>query len=340
LVLAGLGILPSPVLSAANRDLFQFEGQVTLPPHTVGSKKRLIVLLRSLETPYIGQTPADAAGRFAFRDLTPGTYGLVIYIPDKGELQQTLDISESFADAKRTVRRNFQFNEQSLSLLLTDPSGGLVSVRQLSIPAKSNEEYAEAQRRLEHNDTEGAVEHLEKAVALAPQFVEALNHLGTIYFQRRDFPKAESYFRTALERDPQAYEPLVNLGGTLLAEERWREALGVNLHALNTRPGDPLANAQVGLSYFAIRDYEHAIPWFRATEERDPANFSNPQIALAEIYLTLADTAAAVRELQSFLKVHPDSRRAQQVREAIVKLQTTQGERPSQPEPLKRVWVE
>ncbi len=337
-LLAGFVLLVLPLSGAPPpKDLLRFEGQVTLPPHTISPKKRLAIVLHGVDSPFSGQTWADWKGRFHFSHVVPGTYSLMIYIPDDGEIVQTVDITKSFANRKGTVEKEFQFTEESLGTLLTSVPQSIVTVRELSIPAKSAAEYKKAQSRLERHDVEGAIEHLKKAVQFAPQFVEALNNLGTISFQRREFSKAERYFREALEQDPQVYEPLVNLGGALLAEGRAREALAINLHAQNARPRDPLANAQLGLSYFAVGEYERAIPCFQATEELDPAHFSNPQITLAEIYIRRADSAAAVRELESFLSHHPASPQAPSVREAIDKFRKV---RSGQGDPTGRPYRE
>jgi Flp pilus assembly protein TadD len=328
-LLTAFVFLAASILAASSKqDLFRFDGQVTLPPHTLSPKKRLVILLHGVDAPFSGRTWADWKGRFHFSDVMPGTYSLGIYVPDQGGITQTVDITKSFADRKGRIERKFEFNEQTLRALLNSEPQSIVSVRELSIPPKSVSEYRKAQSRLAHHDVDGAIEHLKKAVALAPQFIEAVNDLGTISFQQREFAQAEHYFRQALQQDPHAYEPLVNLGGALLAQGRAREALAVNLHAQDTRPSDPLANAQLGLSYFAIGEYEPAIACFRTTEQLDPAHFSNPQITLAEIYIRREDSAAAVRELESFLKFHPDSPHAQSVRETIdeLKVRSRHGE--------------
>jgi tetratricopeptide (TPR) repeat protein len=113
----------------------------------------------------------------------------------------------------------------------------------------------------------------------------------------------------------------VNLGGALLSLDRPREALAINQHAQNTRPDDPLANAQLGLSYMALGDYQRAIECLETTEKLDPAHFTYPQIPLAEIYIHLADRPSAQRQLEEFLKLHPDSPQSEKVRRALDRLQ-------------------
>src|SRR6185369_16212239 len=94
-------------------------------------------------------------------------------------------------------------------------------------------EYAEAQKRLSRPDAPAAVAHLQRAVEIAPQFAAAWNQLGVIAYQSRQYPQAEEHFRRGLAADPQAYEPLVNLGGVLLNLGRVDEALEYNRYAVS-----------------------------------------------------------------------------------------------------------
>ena len=103
---------------------------------------------------------------------------------------------------------------------------------ELAVPPKAQNEYAHANEALLKGQIENGIHHLEEAIRLAPQFITALNRLGTVYYFRKDYAKAEETFRRALVEDPKAYEPLVNLGETLLSEGKPEEALPYNLKAL------------------------------------------------------------------------------------------------------------
>lgn len=324
-ILAIISAFCHPVFSAAlNREKFELRGQVILPEGTFHSsaRTRLQLTLLCLNTAFTGRAAADSQGRFRFRDLKAGSYILSIYIPDDGEILRTIDITRSFAGPDRKIDKTFRFTENDLRVLLRDAPQSVISARALSVSAKAKREYYEAENRLERDDAEGAIRHLKQAVRLAPQFAEALNHLGTIYFRQQQYVAAERYFREALRQDPRAYEPLVNLGGALLAEGRTQEALAINLHAQNAGPGDPLANAQLGLSYFGAGDYDRALKYLRRAEQLDPGHFSNPQIVIAEIYLRRGQESAAIRELENFLAVHPDSPLGDRVRDTVRKIQT------------------
>ena len=324
LSLSLLGLVLPLFAEQERREPLEFRGQVTLPPGTLPRRRRIRVVLFAVNSPFASQTWVDSKGRFRFRDLQPATYTLAIYIPGVGEVVQTVEITGSFADSNHRVDKNFVFDQETLRQQARAIPRGLVSVRQLSIPDKARREYRKALEQLQRQDVEGAVQHLKKAIEWAPQYLEAYNNLGTIYFQKQQYSTAESYFRQALELEPEAFEPLVNLGGTLLALERPAEALEVNRRAQQIHPQDALANAQLGLSYFLLGDYEPAVTYLRRTEELDPAHFSKPQLSLAEIYLRRSEEAAALRELRDFLKYHPDSPEAENVRATMEEIQRSQ----------------
>ena len=137
---------------------------------------------------------------------------------------------------------------------------------------------------------------------------------------RERYTLAENHFRKALEADPQAFEPLVNLGGVLLNLGQADEALPLNLHAVLRRPNDALANSQLGMSYFLLRKPDLAGKYLAIAKQLDPEHFSHPQLMLSEIYLQRNELAAAIEELEDFLRRHPDAPEAESVKAKIKRL--------------------
>jgi tetratricopeptide (TPR) repeat protein len=207
----------------------------------------------------------------------------------------------------------------------------MVSVRQLSVPWKAQLEFDKGQGDLAHGKLDSAKKHFEKAVQIAPQFSEALNSLGTLAFQARDFQTAEQFFRKALEKDADAFEPLVNLGGTLLALQRVDEAIEINRRAQEARPKDPLAAAQLGMSYYLAGNDEDALNYLLLTEQLDPNHYTNPQLPLARLYLSHSDAQGAIDELNDFLKRHPDAPEAESVRKMLSQVRESSSARESPP---------
>ena len=155
---------------------------------------------------------------------------------------------------------------------------------------------------------------------MAPQFSAAWNHLGTIAYQTGLYAQAETDFRQALEADPEAYAPLVNLGGVLINLDRRSEALECNLLAVRKSPSDALANSQLGMSYFYAGQLDAAEKYLTAAKQIDPAHFSHPQLLLAEIHLRRNEREAAANELQDLITRHPDLANASKIKDTIAHL--------------------
>ncbi len=199
-------------------------------------------------------------------------------------------------------------------------AAGLVSAAELAIPDSALAEYNKAQDALSRRDVDEAVAHLKKAVAIAPQYAAALNSLGTIAYQTRQFKEAEAYFRDSLKQDPGAYSALVNLGGALAAQGKIQESLTVNLEAVRIRPDDALAQSQLGSSYYFLGRLDEAEDHFRRAKALDPSHFSLPQMYLADIYIRRNRVSDAIAEIQEFLRLHPDSEFAPRMRKALDEL--------------------
>lgn len=271
-------------------------------------------------TPFSKATQSDHSGRFRFRSLLAGSYTLAIAVPGRGEARLTVDVGPANADAKGRVEVTFNLRDSDFSFRDVARARSAISVRQLAIPERAWTEYEAAQKDLARRDADAAVAHLERAVALGPQFQAAWNTLGTIAYQTRKYPRAEQCFRQALAQDPDAYEPLVNLGGVLLNLEKPAEARLYNERAVSQRPNDALANSQLGMSLFELGKFDSAEKYLNRAIEIDPAHFSHPQLTLAEIHLRQGRPKQASDDLENFLAHHPDWPKSMEVRAAIARL--------------------
>lgn len=291
---------------------FRLNGRIEPP-------SRAAISLHGSTKPFSASALSEANGRFEFKNLLPGDYTVAVFIPNRGELRRTIEVGPGSADSKGAVAITVRVED---SLLVREPArrAHMVSAGELAIPDKARKAYEDAQKKLEKRDVTAAVEKLEEAVKLAPNFVAAWNNLGTIFYQTRQYSRAEGAFRSALEQDPESYEPLVNLGGVLLTLKRPDEAMHFNLYSVLSRPEDALANSQLGMNYFALGRLELARKYLSEAKRIDPAHFSHPQLLLAEICFRTGDRAGAARELQDFLERHPDSPDRDRLREAIEKL--------------------
>src|SRR5262249_43080522 len=98
------------------------------------------------------------------------------------------------------------------------PGAGPVSVALLrhKVPGKARKELELALRADKNNDDAAAVEHLQKALALDPDFMEAHNTLAIRYMAKARDDIALAEFRKALALDPQNSGLHANVAAGLL----------------------------------------------------------------------------------------------------------------------------
>lgn len=295
----------------AGEPRFELRGRIEPPPGMI------TVMLRGADFPYAAQARCDPSGRFRFGRLASGAYTVIAYLPGAGEIRRTVVVSRALADEKGRISLVLSSEAASAAAIAERQT---VSVRELAIPGRALQEYAKAEQRLHQRDVEGAKRHLARAVQIAPRFVAAWNYLGTIAYQSGEYEQAEKYFRTALEHEPGAFTPAVNLGGTLLSMRRFEEALPYNQYCAAERPDDALANSQLGQNYFFLGNFDRAVEYLEKAKRLDPAHFSQPQLVLAEIYSRRGDRTRAIAELEDFLARHPESRNAEAARQWLAEL--------------------
>lgn len=197
----------------------------------------LRVTIFNMESHFTSATLTDPGGEFRFRDLSPGSYSLAITRRGLGEIRRSVVVTPGLADQKGVVRIDIPFSPADAALSRT---AGLISKQQLAVPDKARNRYLEAEHRLAKRDLPGAIRLLEEALTIAPKYMAAWNYLGVLSYQSRDYAQAQEYFQKALEIEPNAYEPTVNLGGVLLALRQPQEALAYNLKAVEARPREAL----------------------------------------------------------------------------------------------------
>jgi len=79
--------------------------------------------------------------------------------------------------------------------------------------------------QLQMGKLDEAISNFEKSIELQGAYSMALYYIGRCHDARSDFATAEGFYRQALELNPDAYPPMVDLARTLGMTDRWEEAL-------------------------------------------------------------------------------------------------------------------
>ena len=305
---------------AVNTPKYELYGQVRIGSKQKSRQAYAFVGLTGNQHPYSSSSWTSYGGRFRFRNLDPGSYTLLTEVNRRSEHRMTVEISPAMADEKGRILQVIILDPTSFHSLRRKPQ--VISWRELSVSPKARSEYAEADKSLLKGQIENGIHYLERAIKIAPQFISALNRLGTVYYFRKEYSKAEQVFRRALTEDPKAFEPLINLGGTLLSAGKPEEALPYNLKAFEARSSDALASAQLGLNFVALHDDDRAVTYLVRTKQLDQLHFTQPQLVLAGIYQRKGQPEPALRELEEFIQLHPDSSEAKDIQRQIAQIKS------------------
>jgi arylsulfatase A-like enzyme/Tfp pilus assembly protein PilF len=158
---------------------------------------------------------------------------------------------------------------------------------------------------LRQNDAAAAVEPLQRALKLNPQFDQAMTALARAYLQLGRTTEAEQWLDSALKVNPQNFRAWYQLAFT-----RWRaqDLCGASeafAKALAIQPGFALAERDWGMLLFQQKRYTEALPHLAAAISRELADkqtLNTAGIAANQ----LGKTAQAVAYYQQALRLDPD----------------------------------
>ena len=117
---------------------------------------------------------------------------------------------------------------------------------------------------------------LNRALELDPDQPEALATMGLMYTYEKDYVKAETYFKAALERQANLRFALHNYGFMLWSESRFEEALVPLNQALKIDPLSGVTNFLVGDSLVGVGAFAEARAHYKKCQELIPLYYSCP----------------------------------------------------------------
>lgn len=289
---------------------FQIAGEVSSP----GGAPYQSVEIQSIDGKFVKTADINRNGKFVLKKIPEGQYKITVKSEDGRAEQRTIEVRSAFADADGRVAFKFQLKETA-----PPKDQFTVGVGALGISPKAVDELQKA------NDAGGKTKkaraHLEKAIEISPNFPEALNNLGTIYYNDKEYGKAAELFQKAVDASPAFFPAIVNLGGALLSLKDYAGALEQNTKAVEMRPNDSLAQSQLGQSLFHLNRYDEALDHLMIAKRTDPMSFTLPGLFIAQIYQSRGRTAEAIAEYKELLRTHPGYEYAAPIQNEILFLE-------------------
>ena len=195
-------------------------------------------------------------------------------------------------------------NLESHRAFVAQRGGNLVSVSQLRIPAKAVKEYQRAQKAFEQSDVRASADHLQKALHIYPEFIQAHNALGARFLQLGDFQKALAEYELALSLDPGNALTHQNRSFTLLLLNRNQEAEAEARQSLDLDSRLVTSRYVLGCALIAqAHATPEAIEMLRSSESAFPV----ASLVLAQVHFAMGQTDEVIADLRQYLRSPSDA---------------------------------
>jgi tetratricopeptide (TPR) repeat protein len=264
------------------------------------------VALRNVMTgAMLTSTTAASDGSFQIYNIPSGTY----------------EVSASSGTHETRERIEIGATPVTVRLQLATESGepgesGTVSVSQFSVPDKARREYAKAEDAYGKNKLPEAREHLERALAKAPQFAAALTLRGILEMNQGKYQEALSDLEQAVTADPGYARAYIAQGAVLNLEEKFDDAIRSLQSGARLAPDSWQGYFELSKTMLAKDQFEESLKY--ATKAAAIMN-DFPEIRMVKgcALLGMHRYQEAANELEHFLAAEPSGPQADYARATL-----------------------
>jgi tetratricopeptide (TPR) repeat protein len=257
-------------------------------------------------------TSTDMLGRFSFDQVPIGSYLILINAPGYAPFTQTIDVAEgAYIKLSITLR---SLGDRPVRGKASPNGSYLVSVRQLRIPAKAQQEYEKGIQSAARDKTDDAIKHWERSIKIFPQYAEAYAQLSKVYAARSDFARATEAANHAIDIDGRTADAYLSLGYIYVKEKDFVNAKNAFANAVRLSDSNWFSQYCLGKLLLDGKDVEGAYPHLLRASQLRPQS-PDVEIALYNDLVMLGRAKQALAKLDDFLTRFPNSPLAASARE-------------------------
>ena len=205
----------------------------------------------------------------------------------------------------------------------SNPNSHVVSVRELSIPAKARKAFQEGLELRAKKNPSGSLAHFQRAVAEFPSYYEAYAQMGLAYLQLGQAAQAEKALRQSIELSGDSSADVdFALSSLLLDQGQFAEAEKVIRRGLGLAPTSWLGHFQLARALLGMKRVEEAGQSAEKARSLKPDS-SMTFLLLANIHLAQEEYAAQLRDVDEYLRLDPNgafSARAREIRTNVQRI--------------------
>ncbi len=302
---------PAPVMT-------EIHGQVRFGD-TRAPAERALVRLEGFGSGVNGQVITDSTGKFRFSGLGQAIYVVTVRAPGYADARQEVDLKTT-----TSAYLNFNLTPAKRETIPLPVAGNVINSR---VPPEAQKEFDTSRKLLlEEKKVEGAIAHLEKAISLYPEFLDAHLLLGTAYMDVKQWEKAERELKKTLEIDSKAAAACFALGEVYRHQQKYAEAEKVLQEGLKIEPKSSQGHFSLGQVYFAKGDLAKAGPEVGQALQLKP-DYAEAYLLAGNLFLRARNAANALQMFEQYLRLDPKGQYAAQTREMVEKIRKALAEK-------------
>lgn len=284
--------------------------------------ERVLVRLEVMGGGLVGQILTDRNGAFRFSKLDAQQYVITIHAPGYRELQQQINLKTSN-------------NEYLLLQLTVDPNARaqsaskapVLGVVDANIPPEALKAFEQGKRALlEEKQIDEGRKHLEKAVSLYPNYLEAQLLLSTALMEAHDWRKAETALRRVLEINSQTAQAYFALGEVYRQQQRYRDAETALQAGIKLADNSWQGHFTLGRVYLAQNELAKAgVEVGRALQLKP--DFAEAYVLAGNVLLRAQKASEALPMFEEYLRLAPKGPLAAETRDLVAKLKKALAEK-------------
>jgi tetratricopeptide (TPR) repeat protein len=275
--------------------------------------KRVSIRLR---TPTRGDriSASDERGNFVFQGVPPGDYLLVMdREPDFEPFSQSVTVIQPRGTPAQTFFVSIRLDLKGKS----NANPGVLNAEFANVPARARASYDKAIELAQAHNNKAAVEQLKLAISEYPNFMLAFNELGVQYLRLGELDKAEEALAKALKLAPESATPLLTHGILLAVMGKYNLAVTELQTALKQKEQSAIGHLYLGQSLAILGRFADAEAHLTRAVALGGSEVTDAHRFLGAIYFQRGERDKGVAEFETYLKLAPKAKDADQVRNMI-----------------------
>ena len=270
-------------------------------------------------------TTSNGNGSFFFRQLGGGRFTVRIDAGDGYEpATEEVNIADSGSSGNMSRVGQIYSVQIHLRLKSNEPiTKGVISAN--DPPKAAVDLYNKALESVKDGNRDKAIEQLKAALAIHPTFTAALNGLGVQYLKLGKYEAASEAFSKGLTLTPENFNLHLNSGISLFSLNKHAEAETQFAAALAKNEASGTAHLYRARALIGLNRLDDAAVDLKRAIEIGGDDVKLAHRYLAGIYVEKGENVEAVKQLELYLQVSPESKESEQIKNLIKELNKKAG---------------